>query len=193
MSSDQPLCLSSGSTDKPRIFTLRLSNSGFMAAMVPSSVVHTGVKSFGCENNTPQLSPRYSCRLMVPSVVSAVKSGASSPKRNAMVRTSLLVLRMRHQAMARHRRMSSGEVGIGNRLLLGNVPGPVTAPEPTRKRSARARMRGLAIDLTPLRASRDFRLIWFGELVSQIGSQITLVALLVQMYALTHSAAAVGL
>src|SRR3954451_9152691 len=84
MSSDQPLCLSSGSTDRPRIFTLRLSNSGFMAAIVPSSVVHTGVKSFGCENRTPQLSPRYSCRSIVPSVDSAVKLGASSPKRNAM-------------------------------------------------------------------------------------------------------------
>ena len=38
-------------------FTLRLSNSGLSFATVPSSVVHTGVKSFGCENSTPQLSP----------------------------------------------------------------------------------------------------------------------------------------
>jgi MFS family permease len=47
--------------------------------------------------------------------------------------------------------------------------------------------------VSPLRASRDFRLLWTGELVSQIGSQFTVVALLVQVYDLTHSSAAVGL
>jgi MFS family permease len=57
----------------------------------------------------------------------------------------------------------------------------------------RSRVRGLALDLSPLRESRDFRLIWAGETVSQIGSQVTLVALFVQVYALTNSAAAVGL
>ncbi len=55
-------------------------------------------------------------------------------------------------------------------------------------------MRGLAIDITPLRRSRDFRLLWGGELLSQIGSQFTLVALFVQVYDLTHhSSLAVGL
>ena len=62
----------------------RLSNSALAFEKAPSSVVHTGVKSFGWENSTPQLSPRYSWKLMVPSVVSAVKSGASSPRRIAM-------------------------------------------------------------------------------------------------------------
>jgi MFS family permease len=55
-----------------------------------------------------------------------------------------------------------------------------------------ARIRGLAVNVQPLRQSRDFRLLWTGELISQIGSQITLVALFVQVYALTHSSAAVG-
>jgi NAD(P)-dependent dehydrogenase (short-subunit alcohol dehydrogenase family) len=55
------------------------------------------------------------------------------------------------------------------------------------------RVRGLAVNTEPLRKSRDFRLLWTGEMISQVGSQITLVALLIQMYALTHSAAAVGL
>ncbi len=54
-------------------------------------------------------------------------------------------------------------------------------------------LRRLAIDVTPLRASRDFRLLWFGELVSSAGSQIALVAVFVQVYALTNSVAAVGL
>jgi Transmembrane secretion effector len=54
-------------------------------------------------------------------------------------------------------------------------------------------VRGLAIDITPLRRSRDFRLLWGGEMLSQIGSQITLVALYVQVFELTNSSLAVGL
>ncbi len=41
------------------IFTFRLSNSGLSFAMVPSSVVHTGVKSFGCENKTPRIAEPF--------------------------------------------------------------------------------------------------------------------------------------
>src|SRR5262249_36117340 len=41
--------------------------------------VQTGVKSFGCENNTTHESPIQSWKLIGPSVVSAWKSGASSP------------------------------------------------------------------------------------------------------------------
>ena len=63
---------------------LRLSNSGLALEKAPSSVVHTGVKSLGCEKRIPQLSPSHSWKLMVPSVVSAVKSGAVSPSRTAM-------------------------------------------------------------------------------------------------------------
>src|SRR5271166_5344395 len=72
------------STDRPINLVFLLSNSGLALEKAPSSVVHTGVKSFGWEKSTPQLSPRYSWKLMVPSVVSAVKSGASSPRRIAM-------------------------------------------------------------------------------------------------------------
>jgi MFS family permease len=54
-------------------------------------------------------------------------------------------------------------------------------------------VRGLAIDVTPLRRSRDFRLLWGGELISQIGSQFTMVALLYQVFKLTNSSLAVGL
>jgi MFS family permease len=53
--------------------------------------------------------------------------------------------------------------------------------------------RRLAIDVSPLRSSRDFRLLWLGELVSTTGSQIALVAVYVQVFALTDSVAAVGL
>ncbi|MGZ4676545.1 MAG: MFS transporter [Acidimicrobiia bacterium] len=56
----------------------------------------------------------------------------------------------------------------------------------------RRRVRGLALDLSPLR-ERDFRLLWTGELGSEIGSNITLVAVLLQVDAITKSPAAVGL
>jgi MFS family permease len=52
--------------------------------------------------------------------------------------------------------------------------------------------RRLAVDIRPLRQSRDFRLLWAGELISQTGHQITTVALFVQVDRLTGSTAAVG-
>lgn len=69
------------------------------------------------------------------------------------------------------------------------------APQPIPSRRARtaARMRGIAVDLTPLRASRDYRLLWFGELVSHTGRHITVVALPFQVFQITRSAFAVGL
>ncbi|HUI47099.1 MAG TPA: MFS transporter [Acidimicrobiia bacterium] len=68
----------------------------------------------------------------------------------------------------------------------------MTAAPRARGRPARGYLRGLAIDVTPLRESRDFRLLWGGELLSQIGSQVTLIALFVQVYRLTSSSLAVG-
>src|SRR4051794_22412150 len=88
---------------------------------------------------------------------------------------------------------ASTEVGICTPGRVGNVPRSVTAPEPGPRRAVAGRVRGLAIDITPLRRSRDFRLLWGGELLSQIGSQFTLVALFVQVYRLTNSTLAVGL
>src|SRR5215475_1520603 len=78
MSLAQPECCSTGSTDRPMILTPRLSNSGLILAMYPSSVVQTGVKSFGCENSTHQELPIQSWNLILPSVVWASKSGAVS-------------------------------------------------------------------------------------------------------------------
>jgi MFS family permease len=58
---------------------------------------------------------------------------------------------------------------------------------------ARSRLLRIALDLTPLRTSRDFRLLWAGLFVSEIGYQFTRVALYVQVYAMTRSPAMVGL
>ena len=66
------------------------------------------------------------------------------------------------------------------------------SPDTPAHRSWRAHARGLAVDLSPLR-SRDFRLLWTGEIFSEIGSNVTLVAVLLQVDALTHDPAAVGL
>jgi MFS family permease len=65
-----------------------------------------------------------------------------------------------------------------------------TAPD--RPTGGPRRLRRLAIDLTPLRVSRDFRLVWLGLLITSIGSQFTLVAVFVQVKDLTGSEAAVG-
>ncbi|WP_307624087.1 MFS transporter [Streptomyces sp. V3I7] len=53
-------------------------------------------------------------------------------------------------------------------------------------------MRGLLPDLSPWRASADFRRLWLSGLISNFGSFLTLVALPVQLKDLTGSAAAVG-
>ena len=49
------------------------------------------------------------------------------------------------------------------------------------------------MDLSPLRDSRDFRLLYFGQMVSTFGSAISYVVLPWQMYQITHSPTAVGM
>src|SRR2546422_2897624 len=54
------------------------------------------------------------------------------------------------------------------------------------------RLRELAVDITPLRRSPQFRMLWCGQLVSMTGRQITTVALPFQVYGETRSPLAVG-
>jgi MFS family permease len=61
------------------------------------------------------------------------------------------------------------------------------------RRGWRLRLGQLGADLGPLRASRDFRLVFASRTVTLFGSQATEVALLVQARQLTGSAVAVGL
>ena len=49
------------------------------------------------------------------------------------------------------------------------------------------------IDVSPLRESRSFRLLWFGQLVSLSGTQLRLVAIPYQIYLITGSSLDVGL
>src|SRR5215831_8449787 len=55
-----------------------------------------------------------------------------------------------------------------------------------------ALLRLATTDLKPLRRS-DFRLLFAGQLVSFLGTQVTAVAVPFQLYQLTHSSLAVGL
>ncbi len=58
---------------------------------------------------------------------------------------------------------------------------------------ARRAFGALALDVTPLKGSREFRLLFAGQAVSLFGSMMTFVALPVQMYKLTGSLVATGL
>jgi len=57
----------------------------------------------------------------------------------------------------------------------------------------RGRLRGILLDVEPLRRDRDFRLLWLGQVISGVGRQVTVVALAFQLYVLTGSTLAVGL
>jgi len=52
---------------------------------------------------------------------------------------------------------------------------------------------GLFLDVSPLRASRAFRVLWLSQLATTAGRQFVLVAVPYQVYVLTHSSLAVGL
>lgn len=51
----------------------------------------------------------------------------------------------------------------------------------------------LLADLTPLRESRDFRRLWTGTALSAVGTQLTLVAVSLEVYELTQSSLYVGM
>ena len=67
--------------------------------------------------------------------------------------------------------------------------GPGTEP-PSR---SPGRLRRLAVDVTPLQVSPEYRRVWLANGVSFTGTQLTAVAVGIQVYDLTGSSAAVGL
>ncbi len=95
--------------------------------------------------------------------------------------------------------MGEGPHGAGSRASADPVaavtgeasanPPPAAVPGPRWRRILRA----ATVDLTPMRTSRDFRLLFFGQAVSFTGSMITYVAVPFQVYRLTGSSLAVGL
>ena len=65
--------------------------------------------------------------------------------------------------------------------------------EPARSTRSGRSLGRIAIDVTPLRVSRDFRRLWLGLLVSEIGYHFTVVATFIQVFELTGSSAATGM
>src|SRR5579862_8576556 len=65
-------------------------------------------------------------------------------------------------------------------------------PDGPRSGGRRGRVRRIFLDTTPLREHREFRLLWFGQVVSGMGNQITRIALPFQVYVLTGSTLAIG-
>src|SRR3954454_17692690 len=120
MSSDHFACLSTGSTLSPISLTPRWSNSPFNFASAPSSVVQTGVKSFGCENKSAQLLPIQSWNLILPSVVSASKSGATAPIGRAIIH--LIYFKLRGNSGVEYRRR--GPLVNGRRKKGENFSSP---------------------------------------------------------------------
>lgn len=64
---------------------------------------------------------------------------------------------------------------------------------PARSVRAAALLRRVAADVTPLRDNRAFRWLYVGQAVSVAGTQVTQVAVPLQVYAITRSSLAVGL
>jgi predicted MFS family arabinose efflux permease len=64
---------------------------------------------------------------------------------------------------------------------------------PTTKQTRGQRLRGLLVDLEPVKRDRDFRMIWIGQLVSGLGRQVTTVALPWELWNLTRNPLAIGL
>ncbi|MFF0028898.1 MFS transporter [Streptomyces avermitilis] len=69
---------------------------------------------------------------------------------------------------------------------------PASPASPAGNGPSGSRLRVLLPDLSPWRASADFRRLWVSGLITNFGSFLTVVALPVQLKALTGSAAAVG-
>ena len=59
--------------------------------------------------------------------------------------------------------------------------------------SPRRGLRGLLVDLEPVKRDRDFRMLWLGQLVNGLGRQVTVVALPFELWQLTHSSLSIGL
>lgn len=70
-----------------------------------------------------------------------------------------------------------------------------TEDPPDAQRGSRTpgRLRGLLVDISPLRQSPAFARLWIGTSVAQIGAQLTVVAVGLHVYELTHSTLAVAL
>lgn len=66
-------------------------------------------------------------------------------------------------------------------------------PDARKRSGTRGRLRGILVDVSPLRRSPAFARLWTGTALAQVGSQVTVVAVGIHVYALTHDTLAVAL
>jgi len=52
--------------------------------------------------------------------------------------------------------------------------------------------RSVLVDIEPIRRDREFRMLWLGQLVNNLGRQVTVVALPFELWQLTHSSLSIG-
>ncbi len=70
---------------------------------------------------------------------------------------------------------------------------PAPSPgDPSRSSPPSWRLRRMLLDTEPLRRDREFRLVWLAQLLTNLGRQVTLVALPTQLYLATHSPLSIG-
>jgi len=100
-----------------------------------------------------------------------------------------------HSACARSQsRTVSEDIPPHTRATPDPQPDSHLATDVAPKRMGlRRRLTLLTVDVTPLRESREFRLLFIGQGVSFAGSMITYVAVPFQVYQLTRSSLVVGL
>jgi MFS family permease len=59
--------------------------------------------------------------------------------------------------------------------------------------ASRSGLRGLLVDLEPVKRDRDFRMLWLGQIVNGLGRQVTVVALPFELWHLTNNSLSIGL
>ena len=70
---------------------------------------------------------------------------------------------------------------------------PEMPDQPVSPAGLGGRLRGLLVDLEPIKRDRDFRIVWIGQLINGLGRQLTAVALPFELWQLTHSSLSIGL
>lgn len=78
-------------------------------------------------------------------------------------------------------------------MTLGESEAAPDAEPTPRRRRLRRGLVAVALDLSPIRDHPAYRRLWWGEAVSIVGSQMTTVALALEVYDITGSSFAVGL
>lgn len=73
------------------------------------------------------------------------------------------------------------------------MPDPDAPDRNARMRRHAARLRGLVVDLGPIKHDRDFRILWLGQLINGLGRQVTAVALPFALWQLTGNSLSIGL